>query len=111
MAIKTLKNHQAIGLIASTQPDTIRAQYDNILAALSYDWEVDVVFFNETAKHLLAPEKSQANPWKALPLYGVNCWYLANHGRVEEDLAFCIPLKHISSQQLAMTLVRHPWII
>jgi len=99
-----------MALVSSTDKDVARTQYDAILAALSYNWEVTVVFFPAAANTHLSTAKSTPNPWKALALYGMDRLYVMDLLPHDHDL-LALPVKQISSDQLKETMRQYQWII
>ncbi len=99
-----------MALIASTNSDVVETQYDTILAAISYDWDVTVVFFPVAAQTHLGTAEQLPNRWKALPLYGIESLYVLDSPQLEKD-GLAVPLENISSSALRKAMQECRWII
>lgn len=100
----------SLAIISSTDKQIVRAQYDAILAALSYDWQVEVIFFPEAASVFLEKMPSKASAWKALPLYGVDQIFLFA-SKTQNTSSYCIPMKHITAAEIGRKITHSQWII
>ncbi len=108
--LTTHRAKRCLALIASTNSEVVQTQYDTILAAISYDWDVTVVFFPAAAQTHLGTAERLQNRWKALPLYGIEKLYvLDSPTRGKNDLA--VPLENITSSALRKAMQECRWTI
>ncbi len=108
-----------LAIIASSDAVTVRTQYDAILAALSYDWVVQVVFSTQAAKYHLATGNKNARSWKALSLYGIDTLYCLDDAKgpdapmpaEEMTDSLVAALQCLTSHQTSELLKTAQWII
>ncbi|GEM_PF-7064641 len=110
MAMRNEAQNRCVAVISSLEPAVVRSQYDSVLAALSYDWSVHVVFFPAAACRHLDVRNPASKAWKGLPLYGVQgLWVLSDRSPAPNRLA--VSLGHVAPGRVQQWLRQARWII